>query len=418
MENKSKGKRYGIIAFATVCLIQFVFTGIVYNPLSVYTGTILSEFPEFTRAQYALSFTMMSAICAIANLFLGKLNSLIKSRGVVVLGGCLLVISMLIYSNAHSLAAFYAAALIVGIAFAFVASAIGATIINKWFYKNSGTFVGISLLFSGIGGTIFSPTIDGWITTIGWRKSFLVVAVIAAVATALIGIFFRSEPESVGVKPVFFEEGDDKEKKTEMVYGITLKQGVKTFRFWAVIIVYLIVAVVVYSILSIISVYVQDLGYSATQAGAALAPMNIVNMFMPFVIGFLADRIDTRWVVSGGVLLFSVALFILLTGPSLTLVYVVAALTGIGMATGRSTLPMVTRALFGTRDYASFIGVFIGVFSGGIAIGNYIIAAFYDHFGNYASAMYAYIPAAIVAVILAIITFRTAKNPEMTETAL
>lgn len=45
MENSAKGKRYGIIAFATVCLIQFVFTGIVYNPLSVYTGTILEEFP-------------------------------------------------------------------------------------------------------------------------------------------------------------------------------------------------------------------------------------------------------------------------------------------------------------------------------------------------------------------------------------
>lgn len=411
MEKTSKGKRYGIIAFATVCLIQFVFTGIVYNPLSVYTGTILAEFPEFTRAQYALSFTMMSAICAVVNLFLGKINALIKSRGVVVLGGCLLVISMVIYANAHSLAAFYAAALIVGVAFAFVASAIGATIINKWFFKNSGTFVGISLLFSGIGGTIFSPTIGGWISTIGWRNSFLVVAVIAAVATALIGIFFRSDPESVGVKPMFYEENSgNEEKKTEAVYGITLKEGVKTFRFWAVIIVYLIVAVVVYSILSIISVYVQDLGYSATQAGAALAPMNIVNMFMPFVIGFLADRIDTRWVVSGGVLLFSVALFILLTGPSLTLVYVVAALTGIGMATGRSTLPMVTRALFGTKDYASFIGVFIGVFSGGIAIGSYIIAAFYDHFGNYASAMYAYIPAAIVAIVLAIITFKTAKK--------
>ena len=410
MENSAKGKRFGIIAFATVCLIQFVFTGIVYNPLSVYTGTILEEFPQFTRAQYALSFTMMSFICAIVNLFLGKINALIKSRGVVVLGGTLLVISMIIYANAHSLAAFYAAALIVGVAFAFVASAIGATIINKWFFKNSGTFVGISLLFSGVGGTIFSPVIGSWIESFGWRQSFTIVAIIAAVSTVLIGIFFRSEPESVGVKPMFYEEkGKEDDKPAELVYGMTLKEGVRTFRFWAVIVVYLIVAIVVYSILSIISVYVQDLGYSAAEAGAALAPMNIVNMFMPFVIGFLADHMDTRWVVAGGVLLFSVALFILLTGPSLMMVYVVAALTGIGMATGRSTLPMVTRSLFGTKDYASFIGIFVGVFSGGIAIGNYVIAAFYDRFGNYASAMYAYIPAAIIAIVLAVITFRGKK---------
>ena len=295
-------------------------------------------------------------------------------------------------------------------AFAFVASAIGATIINKWFFKNSGTFVGISLLFSGVGGTIFSPVIGSWIESFGWRQSFTIVAIIAAVSTVLIGIFFRSEPESVGVKPMFYEEkGKEDDKPAELVYGMTLKEGVRTFRFWAVIVVYLIVAIVVYSILSIISVYVQDLGYSAAEAGAALAPMNIVNMFMPFVIGFLADHMDTRWVVAGGVLLFSVALFILLTGPSLMMVYVVAALTGIGMATGRSTLPMVTRSLFGTKDYASFIGIFVGVFSGGIAIGNYVIAAFYDRFGNYASAMYAYIPAAIIAIVLAVITFRGKK---------
>lgn len=209
---------------------------------------------------------------------------------------------------------------------------------------------------------------------------------------------------------MFYEEkGKEDDKPAELVYGMTLKEGVRTFRFWAVIVVYLIVAIVVYSILSIISVYVQDLGYSAAEAGAALAPMNIVNMFMPFVIGFLADHMDTRWVVAGGVLLFSVAPFILLTGPSLMMVYVVAALTGIGMATGRSTLPMVTRSLFGTKDYASFIGIFVGVFSGGIAIGNYVIAAFYDRFGNYASAMYAYIPAAIIAIVLAVITFRGKK---------
>ncbi len=412
MQNSAKGKRFGIIAFITVCLIQFVYTGVVYNPLSVYTGTILAEFPEFTRSQYALCFTMMSFICAIANLFLGKLVALIKSRGVVVLGGTLLVISMFIYANAKSLAMFYIAALIVGIAFAFVASAIGATIINKWFFKHSGTFVGISLLFSGVGGTIFSPVIGSWIESVGWRQSFVIVGIIAAVCTALIGIFFRSDPEALGVKPMFYEETaeagkeEDAGKNEAIETGMTIKEGVRTFRFWAVILVYLIVAIIVYSIMSIISVYVQDLGYSAAEAGAALAPMNIVNMFMPFVIGFLADHMDTRWVVVGGTALFSVALFILLTGPSLALVYVVAALTGIGMATGRSTLPMVTRQLFGTKDYASFIGVFVGVFSGGIAIGSYVIAAFYDAFGNYASAMYAYIPAAVVAIVLTIIAFR------------
>ena len=67
-----------------------------------------------------------------------------------------------------------------------------------------------------------------------------------------------------------------------------------------------------------------------------------------------------------------------------------------------------TQGLYGLVIWF-FVLFVIGVFSGGIAIGNYVIAAFYDRFGNYASAMYAYIPAAIIAIVLAVITFRGKK---------
>lgn len=413
MDTKKKTWYFALVALLTVIIIQMIFTGMIYNPLSVYTAPILEEFPEFSRTQYALTMTIMSVVCAVANIFLGKLKNLVNTRGVVTIGGVLMTAGLFLYSRASSLSLFYIAGAIIGIAFAFLATAICATIINTWFAKHTGMLVGLTVSLAGLGGTIFSPVIGGWITSMGWRQTLVIVTIVSAICTVIMAVFFRSEPKSVGLKPLFFEEKSSASAApAEEVFGMTFKQGIRTVNFWATIAVWLIIGIVVYSIMGIISVYVEDLGYTSAQAGAAVAPMFTVNMIMPFVIGWVADHIDIKWVVAAGLLLFTIACVILLTSPALTLVYVIACLTGVGIATGRSTLPMLTRKVFGTRDYASFIGVFVGVFSGGIAIGNVVIAAIYDKFGSYASAMYIYIPFMIIAIVaVVLLAGRAVKIP-------
>ncbi|MDY4635331.1 MAG: MFS transporter [Candidatus Limivicinus sp.] len=404
MEKSKKTWVFAGVALLTTVIIQMIFTGMIYNPLSVYTAPILNEFPEFSRAQYALAFTIMSAICAVANLFLGKLKSLINTRGVVTLGGILMTVGMFMYSKSTGLAMFYVAATIVGIAFAFLATAICATIINTWFAKHTGMLVGLTVSLAGLGGTIFSPMVGNWIATYGWRHSFMIATIVSAVCTVIMALAFRSDPAGMDLKPLFYEEKENSgEQQAEALYGISFKKGIKTVNFWSIVLAWLIIGITVYSIMGIISVYVQDLGYSAAEAGKALAPMFTVNMIMPFVIGWASDHINIKYLVGIGIALFAVACIILLTNPALGMVYVVACCTGVGLATGRSTLPMITRKVFGTKEYASFIGVFVGVFSGGIAIGNVLIAAIFDKFGSYASAMYIYLPLVVIAILAIIL---------------
>lgn len=404
MEKSKKTWVFAAIALLTTVIIQMIFTGMIYNPLSVYTAPILNEFPEFSRASYAMAFTIMSAICAVANLFLGKLKALVNTRGVVTIGGVLMTVGMFLYSKAGSLAMFYLAAAIVGIAFAFLASAICATIINTWFAKHTGMLVGLTVSLAGLGGTIFSPMVGKWIAEYGWRHSFVIATIVSAVCTVIMALCFRSDPESMGLKPLFFEEKETAgEKKEAALFGVSFKTGIRTVNFWAIVAAWLVIGITVYSIMGIISVYVQDLGYTSAEAGAALAPMFTINMIMPFIIGWASDHIDIKYLVAIGIALFAIACVLLLTNPALGLVYVVACCTGVGLATGRSTLPMITRKVFGTKEYASYIGVFVGVFSGGIAIGNVLIAAIYDKFGSYASAMYIYLPLVVIAILAILI---------------
>ena len=398
---KKKTIYYASVALAATCIMQLVFTGLIYNPLSLYTSSILEEM-NLSRTSYALTLTTMSLVCAVANWTLGWLKKKINLRGILVMGGVLMTVSMVIYSKANGLGILYLAAILTGIAFAYLASAVGGTIINAWFSKHAGILVGATITMAAIGGTVFSPLVGGWIAAYGWRKSIMIAAVISAAATELIGIFFRNEPSVVGVYPAFYDGISEEGEKDLSVNeeGLTLKEGIKTIAFWSTIFVWLLIGIIVYSIMSIISIYVQDLGFDAAAAGKALAPMYTANMILPFILGWLADRIPVKYVVSGGMILFTIACVILLTSPSsLGLIYLVAVFTGVGIATGRSTLPMHVRRVFGNKEYAAFIGIFVGVFSGGIAIGSTVIAAFYDMTGTYASAMKIYIPLMIAAII-------------------
>lgn len=396
---KKKTMYYAGIALVTACIMQLVFTGMIYNPLSLYTASIIEEL-GLSRTGYAMTFTTMSLVCAAANWTLGWFKKKINLRGILIMGGLIMTVSMFVYSRANSLGVLYAGAVLAGLAFAYLASAVGGTIINAWFAKNAGLLVGATITIAAFGGTVFSPMVGGWIAAYGWRHSFLIAAVISAAATAVIGIFFRSEPAAVGVSPAFYEEkGSEKEEAQEEEEGLTFQEGIRTPAFWVTALVWLAIGVIVYSIMGIIAIYVQDLGFDAASAGAALAPMYTANMILPVILGWLADRIPVKYVVSIGMILFTAACVILLTSPSeLSMIYVVAVCTGVGIATGRTTLPMQVRRVFGNKEYAAFIGIFVGVFSGGIALGSTVIAAFYDATGTYASAMKVYIPLMVIAI--------------------
>ena len=292
---KKKTIYYASVALAATCIMQLVFTGLIYNPLSLYTSSILEEM-NLSRTSYALTLTTMSLVCAVANWTLGWLKKKINLRGILVMGGVLMTVSMVIYSKANGLGILYLAAILTGIAFAYLASAVGGTIINAWFSKHAGILVGATITMAAIGGTVFSPLVGGWIAAYGWRKSFMIAAVISAAATALIGIFFRSEPSVVGVYPAFYDGISEEGEKDLSVNeeGLTLKEGIKTIAFWSTIFVWLLIGIIVYSIMSIISIYVQDLGFDAAAAGKALAPMYTANMILPFILGWLADRIPVK----------------------------------------------------------------------------------------------------------------------------
>jgi EmrB/QacA subfamily drug resistance transporter len=74
--------------------------------------------------------------------------------------------------------------------------------------------------------------------------------------------------------------------------------------------VMLLVALAMFGVFFFVSLYMQNiLGFSAVQAGAAFLPMTCLIMVVAPIAGKLSDRIGSRWLMTGGMVLIAVQLF-------------------------------------------------------------------------------------------------------------
>lgn len=73
--------------------------------------------------------------------------------------------------------------------------------ITNWFDKKQGLAMSLGLSGVGIGGFILSPLITNWLENYGWRKTYLIFAVIMLAVSLPVSIFiFRKSPEDKGLK--------------------------------------------------------------------------------------------------------------------------------------------------------------------------------------------------------------------------
>ena len=128
---------------------------------------------------------------------------------------------------------FYVSGVLLGVSNAFLIYAAVPIIINNWFKVKMGTALGLSMTFMGIGGAIFAPITGYLIEEIGWRPTYMVLGIIAAIIILPFTIFvIRKNPEEMGMRPYGVESVDASSKPLEESHGIPLKQATKSIPFY------------------------------------------------------------------------------------------------------------------------------------------------------------------------------------------
>lgn len=354
MGAKTKGFHYGYLIVLTgivMCVgpsaLALSCAGIFYTPvcddLGVGKGTL------------ALYMTVMYLTVALFLPFAGKLFATKDARvclSAAVVSVSVALMAMSFYTEVWQ---FYISGFLLGLGITFLMFIAVPTLIDRWFKKRVGFFVGICMAFTGVGGVIFNP-IGGWIIAdFGWRTGYLAFGIIALVLALPFTLFVvRSNPSDKGLRPYGADEVPEGKPSAVVVEGVPVKAAMWSVPF-ILVALFAGFADLVTCIYNYLPSYVSTLAVSEAvpTIGATIASAVMLGQAIGKVtMGALADK-STR-----GGLVFGVACGLLGVGilflvpQNAPIILVAAFLYGLYYANGSVYIPLLTRSVFGSLDYS------------------------------------------------------------------
>ena len=382
MQPKNQKMHYAWLILIACCMMQGAGLGLVSNCAGVFFSPVCNDL-GFEMGKFTLFrtlFTMAQALTMpyVAKLFRQKDVRVIVSVATVIMGG----ISIL-QGTFTSLWQFYVFGIIQGCAAAFIGVIPAPILLGNWFYKNTGTAVGISAAFSGLVGMIGSSALGVLIPAYGWRTSYMIIGVAVMVLILPFSLFvLRYKPEDKGMLPYGADESYVAKADAK---GAAKKEKFSDFAKQPIF----YISLTAYAC-SIISSYLNSfLPSCGLEAGLPMATAALltslalcVNMTTKLFLGKLCDSF-------GVIKIFIMSILVAIAGHGLIFIgstapmMVGALLYGITMPLSTVLMPLFCRLFWKGDTYASaysYVSMFGMLIS---APFNTLFGTMYDKTGDY-----------------------------------
>ena len=412
MQPKKQNLHYAWLILIACCMMQGAGLGLISNCAGVFFSPVCNDL-GFEMGKFTLFKTLSTLSQAVALPYVAKFFKQKDVRVIVSVATIIMAGTSILQGMSDSLWQFYILGMIQGCSSAFVGMIPAPILLGNWFYKNTGTAIGISAAFSGLVGMIGSSTLGFMIPAYGWRTSYIIMGIVVMVLILPFSMFvLRYKPEDKGLLPY----GAD-ETYAANANGKGAAKREKISDFLQQPIFYIATAAYAFTI---IGAYLNSfLPSCGLEAGLPLATAALLtslalagNMTSKLFLGKLCDSF-------GVIKVFVVSILIAVTGHLLVYTGATAAmmggalLYGITMPLSTVMMPMFCR-LFWKGDtyasaysYVSMIGMLIS------APFNSIFGSMYDKTGSYDMTILfsaACVAAVLVLVILPGMLHKKEKN--------
>lgn len=367
MTQEKKGFHYGFVIVACCCLMMginvglaFSCAGIFYTPVSTALGVSVGDFGLYMSILYIASALFLPTAANLLRRYNGRwlFTGAAAMMGVTFLG----------MSQATALWHFYLAGALLGITLAFLMYLGFSTLVNAWFEKHVGLMVGIACSAAGLGGVIFNPIGAAIIASYGWRTAYMVFAAIILLAeTPLLGILLRDTPACIGLKRYGESEVSNLNASTAELDGIDYATARRMPALYALVgFAFLMMGCSTLNLF--IPTYVKSTGFTAEQGAMVAAAVMAGVTLGKMCLGYINDHNSAAGVLVtclGGAI--GLAL-IVMPGAALLMMYAGAFLFGWQYAGVMVQTAMLTRKVFGAKDYGRIYAIVSVALSAGGAI--------------------------------------------------
>jgi len=376
--------------------MSFVTLGLSYAiwySFSVFFVALLKEF-GWSRSIVAGSFSLFIIFHSIIGPFVGALADRYGPKKVILVGSVLLGAGLALCSSTRTWWQFY---IFFGIITAAGVGATGwvpnTTIIQSWFKEKRGLAMGIISSGIGIGILICVPLIQHLINRVGWRMTYLVIAVSFPLIIAPMAILFLKRPPLSALSPYTGSEVLPPITKDELVVdkewasrSWTVREAIGTKQFRLLGLAFFLGNFGTQSILTHHVVFLVDRGLEILFASYVVGMVGIVSTGGKILWGTLSDKIGREVTYTMGITCIVGGMIILILFnflPFPVFPYFYALFFGMGYAVTASLPPIITADFFEGKSYGRIFGTAMMMTGLGAASGAWFAGFIHDHLKSY-----------------------------------
>lgn len=395
------------LVFFGCCVLSFVGFGLIVNTPGLYFATLGKEL-SVSRAQIALASSIMAATGAITMLFAGRIMKRIDSRLLISL--CIAATALIFFAQSFfgQLWQFYLSFGLIGIVYVIPISLAPSVLLANWFENKLGMVMGIALGLSGIGGTVFNPIVSSFITTLGWRTSYRITAIIIALCILPFSMFvFKFRPDETRGEVAYGRTAVAVTKDDGIpaeLPGLTAKQAYRTPAFVLLVVVSVLLQIVA-ALVQHVSGYELSRGLTLDQGAVVVSGIMFGAAIGKATIGILLDKIHTKFVLAlyGLLGLAGWGLMALVVTP--TVATLSGFLAGLGQGVVLVALPWLIRKSFGQRDYSEILSIvsMFGAVTSAVAVT--LHGMVFDVTGSYVPSLIGNVVLYVIAIGAAIVAY-------------
>ena len=355
---------YGWFVVAGTFAVTFVGFGCAYA-FSAFVASLQHDFAA-SRGSVSLVFSFAGFVYFALGAVSGPLADRWGARRLAVVGMVVTGLGLALASVARTLVEVYAAyglGVGLGIGLSYV-PVLG--VMQRWFVRRRGFASGIGVAGIGVGTLVMPPIAAFLINAVGWRETYLIFGVFAAVVGGGLAFLIEDDPRSRGLGP----DGDPVPAGAQPAAraNASMLTAVKSPRFAGLFVASLLGSFGVFVPFVHLVPYALDHGVPQSAAVLLLGAIGVGSTAGRFFLGGLADRLGRSLSLAAMIAGMALAFVIWFFSVNLWPLTIFALVYGLFYGGWVALLPAVAADYFGATN----LGGMIGLISLGIAFGTLI----------------------------------------------
>ena len=368
--------------------LQLLTAGLLMQSFGAYV-VLLHDEEGWSKTALSAAYSLQQVTSGVMAPLQGWAIDKLGPRAMMRVGVFVFGAAFLMFSQVHSLPAFYLSAVLL----AFGAQLSGffpvTVAIVNWFERRRARALSTMSIGFGLGGVLV-PVVAFSLESFGWRTTAFASGIIVILAGLPLSQIMRHRPEDYG-EVVDGRRGSALHAASlgataarEPGRDFTAGEAMRTTAFWFISFGHgsalLIVSAVTVHAASYLK---EDLGYSLSSASLVITLMTVTQVLGMVIGGAIGDRFDKRIIAFACMGMHSLALILVAYAQALPMVIAFAVLHGAAWGIRGPLMQAIRAEYFGRSSYGMILGLSSLIFMVGNFAGPLVAGILADSTGGY-----------------------------------